>query len=88
MVNILKQFNPDKKNKVYSYGTVISIEPNGVIKIRITTGLELRLKDTYQVYSVGDQLILGTKNGNLNSIFVIRKINRVPKSSINFVISN
>ncbi len=87
MVDVLKQFSPDLPAGVYSYGEVILIGSGGVIKIRTTSGLELTLRDTSQAYAVGDQLVLGTKDGNLNSVFIIRKIDRICRSAVNVVIS-
>ena len=87
MVDVLKQFSPKLSAGVYSYGEVILIGAGGIIRIRTTSGLELTLRDTSQAYAVGDQLVLGAKDGNLNSIFIIRKIDRICRSAVNVVIS-
>lgn len=87
MVDVLKQFSPDLSAGVYSYGEVILTGSGGAIKIRTTSGLELTIRDTNQVYAVGDQLVLGKKEGNLNSVFIIRKIDRICRSSVSVVIS-
>ncbi len=86
MVEVLKQFRPDQSAGVYSYGSVISVASGGIVGIRTTSGLELSLRDTSQAYAVGDQLVLGKKDKNLNSVFIIRKIDRICRSAVNVVI--
>jgi hypothetical protein len=90
MVDVLKQFSLDPlaESDIYSYGEVILIKGSGVMKIKTTSGLELTVRDTSQVYAIGDQVVLGKKDGTLNSVFIIRKIDRICKSAVNVVISN
>ena len=87
MVDILKQFGSDAAAGVYGYGEVLSVGSGGLVRIRTTSGLELSLKDTTQSYAAGDQLVLGKKDGNINSVFILRKIDRICRTALNVVIS-
>ncbi len=87
MVDVLKQFSPEQQTGVYGYGEVVSVGSGGIVSIRTTSGLELSLRDAGQAYAVGDQLVLGKKDKSLNSIFIIRKIDRICRSAVNVVIS-
>lgn len=87
MVDVLKQFNPNVSIKVYSYGSVISTSAGGMLKIRTTSGLELSIRDKQQSYSIGDQIVLGSKDGSLNSVFILRKIDKICQTAVNVVIS-
>lgn len=85
-MDILKQFSPDKSVDTYLFGRVTAVSG---IKLTVVTaaGLQISVTDSDRTYGVGDQLILG-KNGNLNSLFIIRKIsNLFPASGGNVMIS-
>lgn len=87
MVDILKEFTKYPESDVYTYGKVINVSLGGIVSVRTTTDILLKIKDTQQSYSIGDSVILGTNDENLNNAFIIRKINRTVPSSINYTIN-
>ncbi len=87
MVDILDQFGSDGKAGVYSYGQIVSVGSGGRVRIRTTSGFELSVRDTGQTYNAGDQVVLGKKDENLNSVFILRKIDRVCRTAVNVIIS-
>ena len=87
MIDVLKEFNPDLFTGTYAYCEVISVGSGGNIKIRTASGLEMSVRDAGQAYAVGDQLVLGVRDGNMNSIFIIRKLVRMHPAATNMVVS-
>lgn len=74
-MDILRQFNTEKSVKNYVFGQVTAV--SGIkLTVATATGLQISITDTERGYSVGDQLILG-QNGNLNSLFIIRKVSNL-----------
>lgn len=83
-MDILRQFNPEKSVKNYVFGRVTAV--SGIkLTIVTATGLQISITDSDRAYSVGDQLVLG-QNGNLNSLFIIRKASNLFPASGNSVI--
>lgn len=69
----------------YKFGEIISITGNR-IGVRTTTGLEVKITEDSTGYNVGDQIVLGVHDSNLNNLFILKKIDKTYPSSINHVI--
>ncbi|CCK81184.1 MULTISPECIES: hypothetical protein [Desulfobacula] len=76
MVDTLKQFNLKNPGKDYSFGKVTSVS-GAKITVQTTSGLKVSINDSFQEYKIGDQVALAARNGNLNSMFVIRKMKNI-----------
>ena len=87
MDHILTPFNiatPDG----YLFAEVIKIKPSGLLIVATVSGLQLSIRDDFQTYQVGDQIVIATPNGDLNNIFIIKKIDNIYPVAVNLVIPN
>lgn len=85
-MNVLNQFNQKNVGKDYSFGKVTSVS-GAKITVQTTSGLQVTINDSSQTYSTGDEVALAARNGNLNSMFVIRKMKNVfPASGAGLII--
>lgn len=72
----------------YLFAEVLEIKPSGLLMVSTVSGLQLSVRDDFQTYGVGDQVVIATPKGNLNNIFIIKKIDNIYPSAVNFVIAN
>ena len=85
--NILTPFNtivPDG----YLFAEVLEIKPSGLLIVATVSGLQLSVRDDFQTYQVGNQVVIATPKGDLNNIFIIKKIDNIYPSAVNLVINN
>lgn len=85
--NILTPFNTIVSDG-YLFAEVLEIKPSGLLIVSTVSGLQLSVRDDFQTYEVGDQVVIATPKGNLNNIFIIKKIDNIYPSAVNFVITN
>ena len=72
----------------YLFAEIVEIKPSGLLIISTVSGLQLSIRDDFQTYQVGDRIIVATPNGDLNNIFVIKKIDNIYPAAVNFVVEN
>jgi len=87
MDNTLTPFNiaaPDG----YLFAEVLEVKPSGLLIVATVSGLQLSVRDDFQTYGVGDQVVIATPKGNLNNIFIIKKIDNIYPAAVNLVITN
>jgi len=85
--NILTPFNINVPDG-YLFAEVLEIKPSGLLIVATVSGLQLSVRDDFQTYGVGDQVIIATPKGNLNNIFIIKKIDNIYPAAVNLVITN
>jgi len=90
MVNdILKEFYFDlvKRDK-YTLGKVTSISDNHIYSVSsFTTGLNIKIKDKFNDYNVGDRVVV-SDFGSLNGAFIVKKVSFLFPAITNTSISN
>lgn len=86
MTDVLKQFTDFKQKNTYMYGKIISVSSNGFIGVKTQSNVSLVVKESSPDYIIGDKLILGITNGDLNTAFIIKKTSVNFPSSENYVI--
>ena len=72
----------------YLFAEVLEVKPSGLLIVATVSGLQLSVRDDFQTYGVGDQVVIATPKGNLNNIFIIKKIDNIYPSAVNLVIAN
>lgn len=72
----------------YLFAQVLEIKPSGLLIVATASGLQLSVRDDFQTYQVGDRIVIATPNGDLNNIFIIKKIDNTYPAAVNFVIGN
>lgn len=72
----------------YLFAEVREIKPSGLLIIATVSGLQLSIRDDGQTYRVGEQVVIATPNGDLNNIFIIKKIDNIYPAAVNFVVQN
>lgn len=84
MVTLLEQFTGTYSNDTaYKFGEIITTT-DSLLTVRLTSGLEVSVNSTNDSYSVGDQLVLGVSDSNLNNLFVLKKLDRAYPNAINY----
>lgn len=85
MVSIFGTLITQEDTDSFKYGEIIAISGNR-IDVRTTSGLEVTITEESAGYVIGDQLILGVQNGDLNNLFILKKMDNAYPSSINYLV--
>jgi len=72
----------------YLFAEILEIMPSGLLLVSTVSGLQLSIRDDGQSYGVGDQVVIATPNGDLNNIFIIKKIDNIYPAAVNFVVDS
>ncbi len=84
MVTTLKQITGSGADEnAYKFGEIIGVTDSR-IQVRLTSGLEVSINSTDESYSIGDQVVLGISDSNLNNLFVLKKLDRAYPNAINY----
>jgi len=88
MNEILNQFTGVKDVNNYIFGVISSVPAIGEYIVTTASGLSIAIYDTSETYEEGDQVILSTQKQELNSIFILRKVDKIFPQAVNIVIDN
>ena len=86
MATVLEQIKGINNDlTAYKFAQVLVVNEE-TLEVRTTSGLEVKVTYTDDTYSVGDQIVLGVDNQNLNNLFVLKKLDRTYPNAINYVV--
>jgi len=72
----------------YLLAEILEIKPSGLLIVGTISGLRLSVRDDSLLWKVGDKVIIATPKGDLNNIFVIKKVDNIYPQAVNLVINN
>lgn len=89
MNDILKEFIAKKEPSGYIFGQVLRIITYGVYLIKTDIGVNVTINETINTYVVGDQVIMTARENNLNSLVILRKVDKsTPTISSSIIVTN
>lgn len=86
MTSVLKKIKGKGVGSSYKFGNVISVSDK-FVQVRTTTGLEVKVNVEENIYLVGDQVVMGVHDSNLNDLFIIKKVGKKYPETTNLIVN-
>jgi len=72
----------------YIFAKVTEVMASGLLVVSTVTGLQLSIGDDSFSYQVGDDIVAAVPSGDINNVFIIKKISGVNPQATNIVIAS